>query len=471
MATQADESKIEAFPAKRFFVEMLTRDISLEDALLDLLDNCVDGIHRCLKEKPKNASKPYSGFHAEITFNGKLFKIKDNCGGMSAKLAREQAFMMGRPRSAEGISAPTVGMYGIGMKRSIFKMGQSARVISQTVSDRFQVKINKEWLHNDKNWHLKLEKIATPLTENGVVVEVKDLLPHIKNQFSDLNFEDSFKTAVARHYALIIEKGFKVTVNDIEIRPKKLSLIFQELKKEGDKVLAPYLYQENKDGIEIKLAVGFYAPMPSPTEVDDELNVRRRYHDAGWTIICNDRVVVYNDKTKLTGWGEANVPNFHNQFMGISGVVMFYTDDPWKLPLTTTKRGLEAGSELYLAVKNYMREGTKKFTTYTNEWKSFPEEERQISSKAQSKTITELLSVKASGPGWKNVRGTTALRFDPILPRPQKDTKKRIIHFARPIEEISMVSEYLFDDDSVDPSKVGIECFERVLEEARNAEE
>ena len=42
---------INAGPTKRFFVEMLTRDIELADAILDLLDNCVDGIVRDLIRK------------------------------------------------------------------------------------------------------------------------------------------------------------------------------------------------------------------------------------------------------------------------------------------------------------------------------------------------------------------------------------------------------------------------------------
>ena len=33
-------------PSKSFFVDMLTRDIELKDALLDLLDNCMDGVVR-----------------------------------------------------------------------------------------------------------------------------------------------------------------------------------------------------------------------------------------------------------------------------------------------------------------------------------------------------------------------------------------------------------------------------------------
>ena len=39
-------AKADAHPTKRFFVEMLVRDIELKDALLDLLDNCVDGVMR-----------------------------------------------------------------------------------------------------------------------------------------------------------------------------------------------------------------------------------------------------------------------------------------------------------------------------------------------------------------------------------------------------------------------------------------
>jgi hypothetical protein len=41
---------ISASPVKSFFVSWLTRDISLEDAILDLLDNCVDGILRSDKK-------------------------------------------------------------------------------------------------------------------------------------------------------------------------------------------------------------------------------------------------------------------------------------------------------------------------------------------------------------------------------------------------------------------------------------
>ncbi len=50
--------------------------------------------------------------------------------------------------------------------------------------------------------------------------------------------------------------------------------------------------------------------------MDQEQEVRASRDDAGWTIVCNDRVVVHRDKSRLTGWGDGGVPSYHNQFIG-----------------------------------------------------------------------------------------------------------------------------------------------------------
>jgi hypothetical protein len=72
---------------KTFFVDMLTRDIELEDAILDLLDNCIDGIQRTIKGR-ELTDRPYEGFEAKISFSESGFKIEDNCGGIPLEVAR-----------------------------------------------------------------------------------------------------------------------------------------------------------------------------------------------------------------------------------------------------------------------------------------------------------------------------------------------------------------------------------------------
>ena len=91
---------VEAKPEKNFFVNMLTRDIELKDAVLDLLDNCVDGALRTLAEKDKS-SDSLKGFWAKITLSKTKFIIEDNCGGIPWEIAKEYAFKMGKPLSSE----------------------------------------------------------------------------------------------------------------------------------------------------------------------------------------------------------------------------------------------------------------------------------------------------------------------------------------------------------------------------------
>ena len=69
---------INAYPTKELFIEMLTKDITLRDAIGDLLDNSVDGALR-LREDDS-----YEGLWVKIELNAKdgHFQITDNCGGI-----------------------------------------------------------------------------------------------------------------------------------------------------------------------------------------------------------------------------------------------------------------------------------------------------------------------------------------------------------------------------------------------------
>lgn len=63
---------IEGNPTKKFFIEMITRDISIEDAIIDLLDNSIDGANRINQND-------YSNLYIDLTVNGNEFIIRDNC--------------------------------------------------------------------------------------------------------------------------------------------------------------------------------------------------------------------------------------------------------------------------------------------------------------------------------------------------------------------------------------------------------
>ena len=337
---------VNASPTKTFFVDMLTRDIELKDAILDLLDNCVDGIQRITKNTEESET-PYQGYWAKITFSDREFKIEDNCGGIPLEVAEQYAFRMGRPTANvnDDLQLYTIGTYGIGMKRAIFKMGRCGEVISQTTNNTFKVSINNDWLSSDENWNLPLEDIPETLQSNGTSITVHDLLPNIQEKFSspDSTLSGDLVSEIQRHYTYIFHKGFKVEVNGQQVIPEPWLLKWDGQEFLEQETIAPYLYKACIDDVEIRLAVGFYTENPDSTELDEIVEGNQRRSDnAGWTIICNDRVVLYCDKSILTGWGEATVPRYHPQFIAISGVVEFRSHDPRKLPITTTKRGIDS---------------------------------------------------------------------------------------------------------------------------------
>jgi hypothetical protein len=250
----------------------------------------------------------------------------------------------------------------------------------------------------------------------------------------------------------------------VEARPIKL--VFGDNKAS---TVRPYIYRAEKDGVSVFLAVGFTRPIISKEQADAELE-ETQYStiDAGWTIICNDRAVVYCDKTALTGWGTAGIPRYHTQFIAISGIVEFTSKNPKDLPTTTSKRGIDTSSELFIHVKDKMQEGMKIFTSFTNQWKGNATAAKAFISK-QSTLDVPVLRQKLKEVKFTKVQGgLKGEKSTPKLPKPpkEKDDMKKIT-FSRRETEVSEVSEYLFRDPDKKASRVGEKCFELLLNEAR----
>ncbi len=458
---------VDATPVKSFFVDMLTRDIELVDAILDLLDNCVDGILR--QKKNSSGETPYEGFEAEIEFNEDTFSIADNCGGIPWSL-HEYAFRMGKEAENRDSDLPTVGVYGIGMKRAIFKIGRHCLISTQNKGDCYKVEITPEWIDNPTDWYLPVSESSQLEKEDGTTIVIGELNENIETLFDKdkENFAQELKRKIETHYAFIIAKGFQVTVNGQKVEPKPTKLIFVETEDEKGPAIRPYIFQTESEGVNIFLSVGFTRPIPSQEDINKEQEEKKYSSlDAGWTIICNDRAVLYCDRTELTGWGEAGVPRYHTQFIAISGIVEFRSNDASKLPTTTTKRGIDASSSLYLQVKNRMREGMSIFTDYTNKWKGKANDSQK---KIDPKSLYTIEKIKKEVQDLKlnSVRsGLRGEQFKPELPLPPKPPSKKRISYSKDLEDIETVKEYLLGEQEVSHSRVGEECFDQMLREAQ----
>ena len=183
----APTDQIDAFPTKTFFVDVLVRDIPLEQAVLDLVDNCIDGVKRLKNEE-------FEDRKVWIDLSTMRFRILDNCGGFDRSLARDYAFRFGRAPGTPN-TPNSIGQFGIGMKRALFKFGRHFVVRSATPSETWAIAVDvDEWEKDPDDWHFHWadfgDKSDISKSNPGTDIIVDRLRPEFAARFGTKNFQN-----------------------------------------------------------------------------------------------------------------------------------------------------------------------------------------------------------------------------------------------------------------------------------------
>ena len=330
---QMDKHRIDASVSKEFFVEMLIKDIPLEMALNDLLDNCIDGALRV------RGDERFDGLQVTITCSPDYFEISDNCGGIEVDTARNYAFCFGRPKEAPPVPH-SVGRFGVGMKRAVFKLGKRFIVRSTTTTHRFLVDVDVSDWEQSADWLFEFKELEEceeeqPLDECGTSVRVDQLFDGVSERFEIESFITTLTTGIASRYQTHLERGLAVSLNGVSIVGAPVEFFQTAGLRVGRS-------QEKYNGVLVRQLVGVGPRTPK---------------DAGWYVFCNGRMVLQADQTEVTGWGEANIerlPKYHNDFAWFRGCVLFDSKDSASLPWNTTKDGVDQDSALYRSVRTGM---------------------------------------------------------------------------------------------------------------------
>jgi hypothetical protein len=467
--TKLTTDQAQASPTKRFFVSMLTRDINLADAILDLLDNCLDGALRLAGD----GKVDYSQHFVRIKLSTDHFSIEDNCGGIPREVAKNYAFKMGRePDDDRDSEAETIGMYGVGMKRAIFKMGREALVRTRHGDDTFEVPITSAWLEA-KGWDpLPINEpteAGENLAEPGTLIRVHELYEGVSRHFANKSFENEVRTAISEHFTMFLQWGLKVDLNGEPVEPVLVEVLVSK-RNDGP---APFVFQKTINDVLVSITVGLNTSRSLGNDDEDDSGFERDRSSAtaGWTVLCNDRAVIVGDKSRLTGWGDG-IPLYHPQYAIITGMIEFRSKLADKLPVTTTKRALDTSSNVWLESLVKMKEGMRIWISYTNQWKNHPRAD-QSNYWEDSKPLSLSKTIAAVAMRSDVKKSETQLEFNPqkakVLPEPPgKTPSSRRIVFSRPIEEVRLVSKMLFDTNEEKPGIVGEKCFELTLARAKS---
>ena len=444
------KTKAVAYPTKAFFVRMITRDISLEDCILDLIDNSVDGAWNQEGSRPMGLADgaDLSPYQIEIEAFPDRFMIRDNCGGMTLDNAVDHAFSFGRTSTVEHDDF-SIGVYGIGMKRAVFKLGNDIRVRSTFRQDdgsqlAFAVPINvAAWLGNDTPpWDFDIVD-DQPLPANGVEIDVTGLTPNTAQSFGSPAFVQNLKRTIARDYSLHLHRGLKISLNGTPVVGWAI-----ELRQSDDFVPMRFDYKDEADGDEVSIEIigGMAAPPPESIDPDEGDEGDRRF---GWYVVCNGRIVLAADKSSLTGWGTEDWPQWHYQYAGFVGIILFTAAKAAALPLTTTKRSVDASSEVYRRARPKMRDVSKRWIAYTNQRKQALEEAKRRENAAVSvplgavvRQVTVTLPTLIARP----VEKSANVNYSVPVSR-MKKLAKALGNINMPYRDVGLKTfDYTFDD-------------------------
>ena len=400
---------VSALPTKTFFVDMLTKDVSLPSAIMDLIDNCVDGALRIRGEGS------LEGLTVSLTTSNSEFVIQDNCGGIPLDVARQYAFRFGRAEGAPSYDN-SVGLFGVGMKRAVFKLGRRFEVYSKSDTASFSVKVDVEAWQEETDWKFPID-IGEDFPkhseqESGTTVKVRDLHDGVAAQFAMPYFLSRLRSEISAKHQTYLERGLTIRVNRSVLLATSVQFALLPNR------LLPAYEDLNYNGVNVKLFSGI-----------GEAGASAR-RDAGWYVYCNGRMVVKADQTELTGWGSlgtGRIPIYHHQFARFRGCAFFNSIHSSELPWNTTKDGLDVEADLYRTVKLRMASHMRPVITFLNnvdkELDEPDEDKRVLTRMLRSAQYSPIVDLPES------LSGEFFFEAPPPTPRGPQTTR---IMFSRP---------------------------------------
>lgn len=358
--------EINAMPTKNLFINILTRDVNVKDCIFDLIDNSIDAyIRHELKDRRK----------LELHISEDKLVIYDNCGGIDYDLLKNYVFRFGVETLER--DTPTLGIYGIGMKRAMLKIGK--KIDMETDDGKKYCKINfdlEEWVNYDR-WTIPFEEVSDSRLSNDekgyTKISITNLHKQIQEKFVLESFIRTIENSIHITYTYFISNNIDFSLNGKKIAPYEITVRY-------DKKFRPTKIRKSIDGVSVEI-ICFIEPRSKRTK--KELGKR------GWNIFCNKRLILVDDTTSTTGWtgNREDLPRYHSIYNEFRGVVFIQSDDPSKLPINTTKNGLNTESRIYHEILNLLIKIARPLITYLT--KKYPKEKGELDEIAKKIESTE----------------------------------------------------------------------------------
>ncbi|WP_390889162.1 ATP-binding protein [Rhodococcus qingshengii] len=449
-----DLYRVEANADKALFVSMLVRDIELLPAIIDLVDNSVDGARATSPGK-------FEQHTIKLVANSLEFTIEDDCGGIQLDVARKYAFRFGRPADYDGVPG-SVGQFGVGMKRALFKLGGAFEVESKTTSSYFNLNVDVNlWMEDQSpDWQFRMAKVEVDreLKDGevaGTRITAKSLHSSVATDFEDTRILSQLREQIRLRHQGPLEQGLTIILNGEELTgyaPKLLSGAgFRPVNKR-------FTIAAESGEVHCRIVAGVVASAISDDTLDDgQAEDFSTPGDAGWWLFCNDRLLLIRDRTSLTGWGDSTAA-YHPQYRRFRGYVYLTSLNPSLLPWNTTKTSVDQDSMVWRKLRNEMMIALGQVQSVINKMKvesrAAQDDGDMPITKASRGALSLLLSELDESPTFETPKSSPARRK---MNKPREFN----IQYKVPLEKFQEIAAVL---ELTTGSEVGRATFEYVYD-------
>jgi hypothetical protein len=365
------DKRVEAAPEKLYFISMITKDIELLPSIADLVDNSVDGARSIRPDAD------FTGLYVRIQVDADTFSITDNCGGIDIDTARHYAFRFGRPKGFRGVES-SVGQFGVGMKRALFKLGDHFVVESTAPSSWFQLTVDvPTWAQDENpNWTFEFDDFdethTHPVEECGTTITVSSIHPEIREDLAQAAVVGELAGQFSLQHQSAIVGGLAISINGKALKANIPALLSSGTIKPINYAIRINVPANGKVGGEVEARI--VAGIAAVQKRDDRKNEADPSDfpdppEAGWYVFCNDRLVLRADRTEQTGWGRV-MASYHPQYRRFRGYVYLSAKSSELLPWNTTKTGLDLDSPVYRTVRGEMYKALQSVAAVLNRQKA-----------------------------------------------------------------------------------------------------
>ena len=305
-----------ASPEKRLFISLITRDIYLADAFLDIIDNSINSALEPVAARLRTADDYQkllldAKIQPSVTINidigtGRIV-VEDTAQGISSDVAAKDVFKFGRAEAGEH-KRDRLSVYGLGLKRAIFKCGNRIHIKSSHASGGFDLHLNIADWQKDRTepWHFDIVPRSPEPDHHGTRITITDLYDDVVRRIGDGLFINQLRDLIARTYSYFIGKVVDIKLNGYNITSELFSM--------GDNYASHKVVHPN---VSCNITAGIAHPRGDSF----------RDKNAGWYVFCNGRNVLFADKSDLTGWG-SGLPIYQPKHRPFFGTVLFVASDP-----------------------------------------------------------------------------------------------------------------------------------------------